>query len=280
MGNWFVLINKILSSRVLCGSDYIFLYRKQAGFFNFYIAAIFPNFTFALLSLFLFFYNFRNIPDKFNITLEAWRKHSNRDVFSQFSHSRLCMLIFFIFRMNPHTVFVLLSLQLSVQLWDSRPFHPKVYLKIIWLFDTDHGKINKIESWKFMEVGITLSAVDRSGLGGWLLKGICSSHHTYFQFSGYIPGRLQLFWCFKSMENKFSTTYFIYFIVVFYQLVIQKTFCLWRRAIYLYLILFYCLDAFWFVWVFSWMLSVVFDFSVEPKKLKIVFRTVTCAKQL
>lgn len=37
------------------------------------------------------------------------------------------------------------------------------------------------------------SAVDRSGLGGWLLKGICSSHHTYFYFSGYFPGRLY-FW--------------------------------------------------------------------------------------
>lgn len=115
--------------------------------------------------------------------------------------------------MNPCTVFVPLSLQLSAQLWDSRLFHPKVYLKIAWLLDTDRGKINKIESWKCMEVGMNLSAVDRSGLGGWLLKGICSSHHTYFQRSDYIPGRLHFWVVLIFQKHRKENVYYIFHIL-------------------------------------------------------------------
>lgn len=68
--------------------------------------------------------------------------------------------------MNPPTEFITLSLQLSIQLWDSRLFHPEVYLKIALLFDISNGKINKIESWKCTEVDMNLSVVDRSRLGG------------------------------------------------------------------------------------------------------------------
>ena len=117
------------------------------------------------------------------------RKNIVTVMFSWFSNSRLWILISLFFLEWTHIQALSFSASSCRYNWDSRPFHPKIYLEIAWLFDIDHGKINKIDSWKCMEVGMNLSAVDRSGLGGWLLKGICSSHHTYFQ--GCIPGKLR-----------------------------------------------------------------------------------------
>lgn len=77
------------------------------------------------------------------------------------------------------------------------------------------------------------SAVDRSRLGGWLSKGICS-HHTYFYFSGYFPGRLH-FWdvLFFSKPWKIKSLLHITYslLLFFHYLVIQRTFYFYEKEL-------------------------------------------------
>lgn len=132
---------------------------------------------------------------------------------------------------------------------------------------------------------MNLSAVDRSGLGGWLLKGICSfrliTPISTFQVIFLVDYISEMFFCFKNIENKISSLYFIYFMVVFCYLVIQRTFIFMKKS---YLLLFhFILFPGWFFlfsWVFSWMLSGGVGLFVESKKLKFMFWNVTYAKGL
>lgn len=87
---------------------------------------------------------------------------------------------------------------------------------------------------------VWICLVDRSGLGGWVLKGICSfcliTPISTFQVIFLVDYISEMFCCFKNIENKISSPYFIYLMVVFCYLVIQRIFTFMKKS---YLLLFH-----------------------------------------